>query len=597
MATKTLKTRIKLKHDSFKNWSAPDNQHRLLKGEIACATIDAADPENKKLPPVMFKVGDGEHTFNELTWASALAADVYDWAKAASKPSYTHTEVGADKSGAAATAESNAKAYTDQKIAEIPPAAEYTLESGTADGSLVLKKNNVAVGNDAVVKGWANLLAKAQKGIDDAAEAKAAANAKYTLPAGGIPKTDLSTEVQTALDNANSAVQSVALASGTNNGTVKLTVDGTATDNIAVTGLKSAAYRESTEFATAAQGTKADNAMPKSGGTATGDINFVAGHTAVLGRAPVEDMEAATKQYVDTEIGKIDQFKYTLSTNAATTPKDVIWYNSVTKFTGTLVASADTEYNIYLVPCKHSAAQEQEGYDEYLTVKSGSTYSWEVLGNTRDIDLSGYVPTSRKINNKALTANITLAAADVGVNETAFPGLNKVGTVTGVKMNNGSAISPDSNGVVDLGTVITDISGKQDKITATNKLSTDLISGLAAVATSGNYDDLTNRPNGAINGAAGAGKTLTALTQTNGKVSATFGDIKITASQVSDFTNKVEAQINTHSGVDNVGTVTEVTAGVGLKVTGTKTVTPQVEIDEAIEFIFDCGSATVNIEE
>ena len=31
----------------------------------------------------MFKVGDGEHTFNELDWTSALAADVYDWAKAA----------------------------------------------------------------------------------------------------------------------------------------------------------------------------------------------------------------------------------------------------------------------------------------------------------------------------------------------------------------------------------------------------------------------------------------------------------------------------------------------------------------------------------
>ena len=37
------------------------------------------------------------------------------------------------------------------------------------------------------------------------------------------------------------------------------------------------------------------------------------------------------------------------------------------------------------------------------------------------------------------------------------------GTVTGVKMNNGSAVSPDASGVVDLGTVITahqDISGK-----------------------------------------------------------------------------------------------------------------------------------------
>lgn len=583
MATKTLKTRIKLKHDSFENWSAAGNQYRLLKGEIACATIDTADPANKKLPPVMFKVGDGQHTFNELTWASALAADVYDWAKAASKPSYTYTEVGADKSGAAATAVSNAKAYTDQKIAAIPPAAEYTLEPGTTDGSLVLKKDGVAVGIAAVVKGWAELLAKAQKGIDDAAAAKAAADAKYTLPAGGIPKTDLSTDVKNALDNANSAVQSVALASGTNNGTVKLTVDGTATDNIAVTGLKSAAYTESSAYATAEQGRKADNAIPNTGTGdhqyVTGRIQYAAGYTTVLGRDPVENMEAATKQYVDTEIGKIDQFKYTISTNAATTPKGAIWYNGSTKVTGTLVASADTEYNIYLVPCKHTAAQEQEGYDEYLTVKSGSTYGWEVLGNTRDIDLSGYVPTSRKINNKALTADITLTAADVGVNETAFPGLNKVGTVTGVKMNNGSAISPDSNGVVNLGTVITDISGKQDKLN-TNQLNA-VNSGItsAKVTTydgyaTGKQDKLSETQLNAVN----SGITSTKVSTYDG------------------YASKISA-LESKPGLDKVGTVTSVSAGAGLKITGTASVTPKVEIDEAIEFIFDCGSATVNIEE
>ena len=39
------------------------------------------------------------------------------------------------------------------------------------------------------------------------------------------------------------------------------------------------------------------------------------------------------------------------------------------------------------------------------------------------------------------------------------------GTVTGVKMNNGQPIPPDENGVVDLGTVITDVSNKVDKVT------------------------------------------------------------------------------------------------------------------------------------
>lgn len=100
------------------------------------------------------------------------------------------------------------------------------------------------------------------------------------------------------------------------------------------------------------------------------------------------------------------------------------------------------------------------------------------------------VPKTRKINNKALSSDITLGAADVGVTEAAFPGLNKTGTVTGVKMN--GATKTPSSGVVDIGNVVTDVSGKQDKITSSNKLSASLVSGLATVAISGSYDDLAN---------------------------------------------------------------------------------------------------------
>lgn len=105
------------------------------------------------------------------------------------------------------------------------------------------------------------------------------------------------------------------------------------------------------------------------------------------------------------------------------------------------------------------------------------------------------VPKTRKINNKALSSDITLGAADVGVNETTFPGLKKTGTVTGVKMN-GTTKNP-SSGVVDLGTVLTahqSLDGKQDKITSSNKLAASLVSGLATVATSGSYNDLSNKP-------------------------------------------------------------------------------------------------------
>ena len=560
MATTTLNTRIALKYDTLTNWNA--SEFILKKGEVAiCSLANSETAEQSTPPAVLLKVGDGVHKFRELPWASGLAADVYGWAKAATKPSYTPGEVGADSAGSAASALASAKAYTDQKIGALPAQAEYTLETGAADGSLVLKKDGVAVGDAAVVKGWATLLAKAQKGVDDAAAAAAAAQAaqstadgKYSKPEGGIPKTDLAQAVQTSLGKADTALHTVTLGSGTNNGTVKITVNGTATDNVAVKGLKSAAYTESSAYATAAQGTKADNAMPKAGGAFTG---------AVTVQAPTAEMNPATKQYVDTAINAVKQFEYQVVTELPT-------------------AAQATMGKIYLKAHSHNPSDGQpDSYDEFITVQSGSTYKWERIGNT-DIDLSGYVPTTRKINNKALSSDINLSAADVGVNETAFPGLNKTGTVTAVKMN-GTTKNPAS-GVVDLGTVITahqDITGKQDKLNDTQLAAVN--SGITATKV-GTYDGYATTI---------AGKQDKLSTAQLGAVNS-----GITAAKVGTYdgyADKITA-LEGKPGLDKVGTVTNVSAGVGLKVTGTASVSPKVEIDNSVVFVFDCGSATVNID-
>ena len=561
MATTTLSTRITLKYDTLTNWNA--SEFILKKGEVAICSLAAGETEKQSTPPaVLLKVGDGAHKFSELPWASGLAADVYGWAKAAVKPTYTYTEVGADKAGSAATAETNAKAYTDQQIGALPAQAEYTLETGAADGSLVLKKDGVAVGDAAVVKGWATLLAKAQKGVDDAAAAAAAAQAaqstadsKYLKPEGGIPKTDLAQAVQTSLGKADTALQNhqtVTLESGTNNGTVKITVNGTATDNVAVKGLKSAAYTESSAYATAAQGTKADNAMPKAGGAFTG---------AVTVQAPTAEMNPATKQYVDTAINAVKQFEYQVVTELPT-------------------AAQATMGKIYLKAHSHNPSDGQpDSYDEFITVQSGSTYKWERIGNT-DIDLSGYVPTTRKINNKALSSDINLGASDVGVTEAAFPGLNKTGTITGITMN---GASKGTSGVVDLGTVITahqDISGKQDKLTAEqlNAVNSGITEAKVgtydgyATTIAGKQDKLSTTQLGAVNSGITAAKVGT----------------------YDGYADKITA-LEGKPGLDKVGTVTSVSAGVGLKITGTAGVSPKVEIDDSTVFVFDCGSATVNI--
>lgn len=81
MSTKIFNTRLQLKYDSFEHWSADSNQFKLLAGEIAVVNVPAKTGEVASEPAILFKVGDGNKTFNELPWASGLAADVYDWAK------------------------------------------------------------------------------------------------------------------------------------------------------------------------------------------------------------------------------------------------------------------------------------------------------------------------------------------------------------------------------------------------------------------------------------------------------------------------------------------------------------------------------------
>lgn len=87
MATNTLQTRLALKYDSYSNWTNTDTEGVggnlvLLPGEIGICAIENKSQGAETAPTVLFKVGDGTSPFRLLKWASALAADVYDWAKA-----------------------------------------------------------------------------------------------------------------------------------------------------------------------------------------------------------------------------------------------------------------------------------------------------------------------------------------------------------------------------------------------------------------------------------------------------------------------------------------------------------------------------------
>lgn len=79
------------------------------------ANVEGLSAELDKKAPLTHS-----HTKSQISDfpTSMPASDVKAWAKAATKPSYTASEVGADASGAAAQALTDAKTYTDGKISD-----------------------------------------------------------------------------------------------------------------------------------------------------------------------------------------------------------------------------------------------------------------------------------------------------------------------------------------------------------------------------------------------------------------------------------------------------------------------------------------------
>lgn len=101
MAENVLETRIQLRYGTYSQWM---NSNTILKvGEAAvCAFTQDQDrvieglsnslPENTP-PAIGIKIGDGKRYFYQLPWVQAVAADVFRWAKAANKPTYTAQEI------------------------------------------------------------------------------------------------------------------------------------------------------------------------------------------------------------------------------------------------------------------------------------------------------------------------------------------------------------------------------------------------------------------------------------------------------------------------------------------------------------------------
>lgn len=591
MADKIISTRIKLRYDSYENWQA--STLPLLRGEIAiCEVPGETSADGVVSPPsIMFKVGtsDETKTFKDLPWTYARSSDNYAWSKAPTKPTYTANEIQdlstfinnaikdtdtqykIDISGRTVTLYSKNKdeADTAYKAASSVTIPASTLVEGETNGTV--KFNDVEV----KVHGLGSAAYTESSAYATAAQGTKAETAVQSVTVGGVEQnkvdgvvalpayptvnslgaataSDLTAHINNKSNPHGVTKTQIGLGNVTNDAQIKGLATGTTSGHIVTWGDNGYTVADSgktvSDFATAAQGTLAENAMPKAGGTFTG---------AVSGIAPTDDANLTTKAYVDAQI----------KANAA----------SVFKFKGTVAtvgdlptAAADIEGNVYHVTADHG---------EYVCAKvdGSNAYTWEALGGV--IDLSDY----------ALSADVIQRVSD---SEGFIPKFNANGTLASTGFTLGKSVPADavftdtkvSNIANNTGKVFTGLTG--NTTISTTNVGELVLEGFAVSADSGNIvatDTISTALNKIYNLAnsktsntgtvtsvevanGGGLKVTNSTVTTSGTITITHGDKPTTgtATTNSGRTYIQNITLDTYGHVAGVTTATETVVDTGI---------------------------------
>lgn len=254
MANNEINVRLIINNKTKTQWL--QTSYVPLKGEL-CIEIDTR----------MMKVGDGLNAYSNLDYMYLSVADVQRLIDSAeyTLPIASSSQLGGVKIG------TNINVNSSDGTIQISDA------STNAKG--VVQLNDAINSTSTVTAATANAVKQA-----------------YDRGSQGV------TDAATALARADSKIGQIVISEGNANGQIQYTVDEGNAVSVSVHGLGSAAFTESSIYATSAQGTKADNAMPKSGGTFTGNVSMDTGKTFTLQADPTSDFHAATKKYVDAQI-------------------------------------------------------------------------------------------------------------------------------------------------------------------------------------------------------------------------------------------------------------------------------------------------------
>ena len=541
------------------------------KGEVCFVEIPTGDTTATTAPTVLFKVGDGKATWGALKWGSALAADVYAWAKASSPQAIIDSAVGAVgpvvKSLNGLTG--NITISGDNRITFTAADSKITASFKFTEADKTVLNSGITAAKVTTYDGY-------QSKID----------AKYTKPNGGIPKTDFATTVQASLTAADNAVSTDDFNAFKTQNTQDI-ADAKAAGTAASAALES--YKKTNEAALA---NKVDKTITVNGHALSANVTVTkddvglgkvvnAGQdTAPTANSTNYVTSGGVKKYVDDAIGGVTQF-------------DIVKVDTFGQ-----LPTTGKKGVIYIVPHTHSDSNDT--FDEYIWNTSLTTPKYEKIGNT-DVNLDGYVNALSGTANSGVVTNITKSGSTISVtstnltvnsptkNGTATEFIDSVsqaanGKITATKKGIPTATA-SALGLVKGGTT----SGKNYGVTVAADGSMTVNVPWTDTNTNDNQTVKTSTTtfdkNAAIEIKGGVNVTVSATNTTDEK------SITINGKSNADIKTLAEEQITTHKGVDKVGTVTSVGVDTGLALTGTASVNPTIGFDSKCTFILDCGGA------